>query len=144
MNIQPISIADIPDLLGMAAAAHGESKYSHLPFSPNSVAETFHQHIAQGFAIKAVKEGDIAGFFIGAPGALVFSSMPISLETSYYVKPEYRGTRCFYLLMKAFMDWSENRPQLLMPHFGRDNTKIYSAVEKLGFVEAGRIYTRGI
>lgn len=143
MQIQPIEHYDIPELVEMSRDAHSESKYSHMPFSERAVTETFEYHITNGFAVKVVAE-NIAGFFIGDVSGFVFTDQPIETETSYYIRPEYRGTRCFYMLMKAFMSWSDDRPQLLMPHFGVDNSKTYTALEKLGFVEVGRIYARRI
>lgn len=141
MRIEPITLSDIPELVEMTRQAHAESKYSYLPFSEQSVIESFTSHINGGLAVKVMTD-KIAGFFAGAASAMVFSATPISVETSYYVRPEYRGTRCFYLLIKAFMDWSGDKPQFMMPHFAHDNSKTYSALEKLGFVEAGRIYVR--
>lgn len=143
MKIESISYEDIPELVEMACLAHKESKYAHLPFSAHSVTETFRCHIANKFAVKVTAE-KIAGFFLAGISGMVFTDNPISMETSYWVRPEYRGTRCFYLLIHAFMNWSKDRPQFLMPHFGEDNSKTYSALEKLGFIEVGRIYAKGI
>lgn len=142
MNLERIAPQDIPELAEMARAAHKESKYNHLPFSERSVQKTFEEHIAAGFAVKVMAE-KIAGFFLGTEGSFVFSETPISVETTYYVRPEYRGTRCFFLMIKSFIDWHD-RPLLLMPHFSHDNSKTYSALEKMGFLDAGKIYTRSI
>jgi GNAT superfamily N-acetyltransferase len=143
MRAESIAHADIPELVEMARAAHAESKYSHIPFSERAAKETFERHIDYGFAVMCAST-KIAGFFLAETGGFVFSEIPICVETTYYVRPEFRGSRCFYLLMSAFKGWAADRPQILMPHFGKDNSKIFSALEKLGFNEAGRIYTRGI
>lgn len=143
MKLGQITSEDIPELVEMAKLAHAESQYNHLPFSARSVIRTFNEHIESGFAVKVVAD-KITGFFLGEIGGFVFSDVPVSIETTYYVRPEYRGTRCFYLLIRAFIEWSGDRPQLLMPHFAIDNSKTYTALEKLGFSQAGRIYTRGI
>lgn len=142
--IENIILEDIPDIVELGRLAHAESKYNHLPYSPNEVQKTFAQHIAEGLAIKLVKDGKIAGFFLANKSGFIFTDVPIALETCYYILPEHRGKGSFLAIMQEFERWAENRPQVTIVHFQHDNTKTYLALEKLGFLEAGRIYTRAI
>lgn len=140
--IQNIKISDIPEIVILARLAHEESKYNHLPFSQNEVEKAFFEHIAHGFAIKLIKEDKLVGFFIASKSGFIFTDVPIALETCYYILPEYRGNGGFSAIMQSFKEWAGAMPQVTMVHFQEDNTKTYSALEKLGFKEAGRIYTR--
>jgi len=144
MKIEAIQPQDIPELVEMARQAHQESKYRHLPFSPKSVEQTFVEHCnsPNHIAVKVVSDS-IAGFFLGCMAGMVFTDTPIGMETSYYVRPEYRGSRCFLLLIRAFQAWCKEKSltPFLLPHFAEDNSKTFSALEKLGFKCVGRFYS---
>lgn len=147
MKISLINIDDIQQLVEIASIAHQESKYRDLPFSGARISKTFHEHVqsSEMLALKAVSD-QISGFFLAEIGGMIFTEQKIAMETSYYVLPKYRGTRAFYLLISAFKEWADDKklPQFCMPHFAKDNNKTYSALEKMDFSEAGRIYKRGI
>ena len=97
-------------------------------------------------AVKAVIGSSIAGFFLAGISGLVFTSQPIGRETSFYVRPESRGTRAAYLLVWAFMDWCAERdvPCLVTIHFGHDNEKAYRFIERMGMAEIGRLFGKDI
>lgn len=144
MEIHNIKVSDIEELIEICREAHLESKYNHITFSANSLREQIQNHILEELAVKVVSANKIVGFLLASKTGFIFSDISISLETIFYVRQQYRGTRCFYLLMKAYNKWSIGIPQLMMPHFAIDNSKTYSALEKLGFSEVGRIYAKGI
>lgn len=135
------------ELVYMARQAHQESKYRHLLFSESKVRQIFQNHSQpQCLGIIARNDRHISGFFLAEMSGMVFTEQPIAMETTYWIRPEHRGGRAFLLLMTEFNKWAEKYrlPQFCIPHFAEDNTKTYSALEKFGFIEAGRIYSRGI
>lgn len=143
MKIEPITNDDINQLIELAREGHMESKYVSFPFSERDMATAYRSHISPDcLGIKAVIENKIIGFFLGSKNAFIFSERPIGMETCYYIIPEFRGSKCFLLLIQAFKDWCKERNlvSFLLPHFAEDNSKTYSALEKLGFKEAGRFY----
>lgn len=140
----PITIADIPEIVKLGRLAHAESKYSYLPYSETQVSDTFTQHCLNDKSL-AVKLYDdrIAGFLIAEIMGLIFTDVPIAMETCYYILPEYRKQVGFKMLIDAFNDWAAGRPQITIPHFAEDNTSTCTALSKFGFKEAGKIMTRG-
>lgn len=145
MRIENIIESDICQLVEMGRQAHAESKYKHLKYSEKQVAATFREHIlGDAIAIKAMSENTLIGFLMAAKTEFIFTEEPIILETCYYILPEYRGGKCFLFMMKEFNKWSKDTPQFCLPHFKIDNSKTYSALEKMGFSEAGRMYSRNL
>lgn len=144
MKLEKIHPDDYPELIAMARMAHAESKYSWMEFSEKQVLGTFEDHVnnENNFAVKVVSDC-IAGFFLGGKSGMVFTEQEVGLETTYWVRPEKRGQRGFFLLLHFFRGWCKERYLIpfLLPHFGEDNTKVYSALEKAGFKQVGRIYT---
>lgn len=148
MHLEKITGNDLLELTRLAKKAHLESKYNNLPFSPLKTAQTFQRHMQAGELGVLARDtaNDIAGFMLASVSGMCFTPRPIAMETSYYIVPEHRGGKCFLLLMTAFNVWAERQkmPQVTIPHFQTDNSKTYSALEKMGFIEAGRIYTRNM
>lgn len=145
MRLENIIPSDIPELIEMGKAGHLESKYrDKFIFSEVQLADTFAEHcLPDKLGVKVVDD-KMVGFLLATKNSLIFTDQPIVMETSYYIRPEYRGSRCFYLLLTEFNKWSEGLPQFSIPHFAEDNSKSYAALEKMGFVQVGRIYARGI
>lgn len=144
MKLEKILPEDFPELVEMAREAHTESKYHWMEFSEKQVIDTFQEHISNenNFGVKVVSDC-IVGFFLGGKSGMVFTDQEIGLETTYWIRPEKRGQRGFFLLLHYFKSWCRERylTPFLMPHFGEDNTKVYSALEGLGFKQVGRIYS---
>lgn len=143
MKRSAIELADIPELVEMARAGHGESKYRQFPFSEEAMRSTFIEHLPQ-LAIKVTAHNELAGFLLASKTGMVFTYQPIVMETCYYIRPKYRGSRGFFMLMTAFIQWEPELPHFCLPHFAEDNTKTYTALEKLGFTDMGRLYARGV
>lgn len=144
IKLTPYLADDIPEIIAIGALAHAESKYKHLPFSEYQCYKTLNDHLTSKDALGLKLVADkIVGFFMAAKSEMIFTDVPIALETCYFILPEYRGGKNFFLMMNAFNDWAAGMPQIVMPHFKEDNSKTYSALEKVGFIDAGKLMTRG-
>jgi GNAT superfamily N-acetyltransferase len=147
MQLDKIATQDIDELVEMAREAHAESKYSHYPFCQDTVRETFARHLQSGFmAVKCGKGDHIDGFFLACITGLVFTAQRIGRETSFWVRPEARGTRCAMLLVWAFLDWCDLQglPAMTTIHFGKDNERTYRFIERMGMNEIGRLFGKDI
>lgn len=122
--------------------AHKESRYQEWPFSE----EMAKKMLTEAFAIKCTKNKDICGIFIGGITHMEFSPKPIGMQVLFWVKPRYRGTSAFYMMIRTFLYWCEcrNAVPMISPHFAKDNTKTYKILEKLGLKEIGKIYSKEV
>lgn len=146
MKAEPIDALDIPELVELGRRAHAESHYARsFPFSEQMAFSIFSEGMKQ-LAVKCMTGGEIAGFFVGGITTMEFSSKPIGMENSFYVRPESRGTKCGCVLVKAFLDWCEAQgiPAFVAIHYGADNAKTYRFMERMGMKERGRIFTKGL
>lgn len=146
LTIVGISESDIPALLELCRLSHKECRYRSWPFSEEMAAEMLRRSLApDAFGVKCVDvRNNIAGFYIGSITTMEFSPRPVGMQTLFWVKPQFRGTKAFYLLMKAFLRWCDSKQALpfIAPHFATDNSKTYRMLEKLGLKEFGKIYSK--
>lgn len=145
---EPLSARDIPELMEMSPSIHQESQYRDWPYSEERVEKMWSNSFStpSHFGVKYVRDGRIAGIFIGKLARLEFSPRLIGSHTLIWVRPEYRGGRCFYELVKEFLNWCETNgvPAFFAPDFNDDNEKLYRMFDKLGLKEFGRLYARGL
>lgn len=145
MKIEPFTESDIPELVKMYKAAHQESRYRDWPFSEEMAIQALKDSM-KSFGIKVTKEGVICGCWMAFVTNLVFSPRPIGLELAFWIKPEYRGTRAFLLLLKCYEKWCKDN--LLYPivnlHFSEDNSQMAKMLGKIGFRQFGAVFTKEV
>lgn len=145
MKIEPIAPSDISELIMMYRKGHEESRYKDWVFDEPSVRQAIGRCYAfPGWGVKCVKDNKIIGIYLGCVNAMEFSLQPVGMQVAFYVYPQFRGTRCFYLLIKAFLAWCDEQKAIpfIAPHFFKDNTKTYKMLEKLDLNEFGKIYSK--
>lgn len=122
----------------MAKICHKESRYNYLKFDDGKAKDMF----GAEFGVKCVNP-EICGFFLGCKSTFEFSHDPIGMQILFWVRPKSRGTKCFYLLIHAFLNWckDQNIQPFINPHFSEDNSKTYKMLKKLGLKEFGGIYS---
>lgn len=147
-RVQPLDAHDMTELMAMSPQIHKESQYRDWPFSEDGVRRMWEKSFSNpsNFGVKCVRDGKIAGIFIGSLVRMDFSTRLIGSHKLIWVRPEYRGGRCFYELMKEFLNWCETNsvPAFLAPDFNNNNEGLYRMFEKFGLKEFGRLYSRGL
>lgn len=111
-RVEHALISDIPDLLEIAVSFWNESPtYKQRPINIEKVKtqlQTLILYPSQG-CVLLVLDGDdnILGGFMGGLQEEWQSDSLMAFDYCLFVKPEYRGGRSAYLLIKAFTEWAK-------------------------------------
>lgn len=143
------TIEDIPALLAMAQAMHGESPiYQKIPFFPADM-RAFLLH-------KLEEESDTSRIFVAENSAGICGMIGGMLQVymynfkdfsacdfGFYVRPEARGGRHFFRLLQAYEDWARAVgawPIRLAESSMINSVKVDAILQKRGYIKAGMSY----
>lgn len=145
MIIRPFTSDDIPRLIEIGHMAHEESEYRTMEFSEEKCKHLCRQIILKPemFGRVAERDGVIVGVAIGGIFPPYFSSDLNASDLLFYVLPEHRGSRAFYVLCIEFIAWAKISGAKLI--FMRNTTgvmpgKVGELYERMGFSKVGGIY----
>lgn len=144
-TVEQASILEIPELLEIAVQFWNESPtYKQRPLDINKVRAHLQSLIlypSTGCLFVCKDEhGQILGGFAGGIQAEWFGHSVMSFDYCLFVRPESRGSRAAYLLIKQFIAWSQEQGADWIQcgtatKINTDRTiKFY---EKMGFIHTG-------
>lgn len=99
--------ADLPRLVEMGHAMHGESRHHRSVFIPEKFAGYVQQLIPQGFTFVAEKEGQVVGAFIGGVAENFFDDELFSYDLLTYVTPEHRNGMLGVMLIRRYINLAQ-------------------------------------
>ena len=123
-----------------------ESEYSTDGYDFDKVEDLFDRVVAEPrfYGVVSVGgNGEIRGMFVGVLNEHFFSANTIATDLFLYVKPEHRGSRDGYALIKGYLAWCEeiNADVVKMGiTTGINEEKTAELYKKLGFSYSGSIY----
>jgi hypothetical protein len=100
MTVRRATFADIPDLMAMAKAEHGHSRFANIPFDPVRAEQTFRAFIDGMATVVFITE---RGFIMGMLQPLAFSRLWNAYEMAWYSE-DGSGME----LLKAFNKWAKD------------------------------------
>lgn len=111
-RVEKARITDIPELLEIAVGFWNESpSYQQRPINLNKVKtqlQTLILYPSQGCVLVVLDEEDnILGGFLGGLQEEWQSDSLMAFDYCLFVKPQYRGGRAAYLLIKSFIEWAK-------------------------------------
>lgn len=111
-RVEKALINDIPELLEIAVGFWNESpSYQQRPINLNKVKtqlQTLILYPSQGCVLIVLDDEDnILGGFMGGLQEEWQSDSLMAFDYCLFVKPEYRGGRAAYLLIKSFLEWAK-------------------------------------
>ena len=86
---------------------HGENLYEQLAINPQKTIDGLGYWIHNGLCLAAEDDEQIVGMFFASVQQTWFSDEPFAREDLFYVRPESRGSRAAYMLMREFMAWTK-------------------------------------
>ena len=109
MELRPATLIDVPELVELGHTFIQEApNYKNRPYIAENASMHFTNLIKGGGAIFLVEhENEIIGGFVGRIGGDWFNNIKIAFDDVLYVKPEFRKTRAAYMLIQAFIRWSQ-------------------------------------
>jgi GNAT superfamily N-acetyltransferase len=139
---------DIPALLVLGAAMHGESRYAKLDFDSEKLrllGETMLGDPDSWLALVAERDSEIIGFCIGYVAPHFFGNDLTSGDLAIYVVPEHRGGTIGARLVKLYTSWCEARgvqEPLLGVSAGITPERTGRLYERLGYTDQYIIYKK--
>ena len=139
---------DIPVLIGMGEAMHGESRYAKLDFDPGKLSllgETMLGNPDSWLAVVVERDGEIIGFCCGYVAPHFFGNDLTSGDLAIYVVPRHRGGTIGARLVKLYTDWCEARgvkEPLLGISAGITPQRTGKLYERLGYTDKYIIYKK--
>jgi len=131
---------DFHTVLDMARRFHSESPFDILPFDEASVRAVFDSYLADPSTTVFIMND--YGVIIGQKYIPPFTTVPVTAEIAWYVRPEGRGKASLELLA-AYQDWSyrvgARVTQVAMLDGMTDLDKFY---RRQGFTPAERSYIK--
>jgi GNAT superfamily N-acetyltransferase len=146
--IRPMTAQDIPALLVLGAAMHGESRYAKLDFDSEKLrglGETMLGDPDSWLALVAERDSEIIGFCIGYVAPHFFGNDLTSGDLAIYVVPEHRGGTIGARLVKLYTSWCEARgvkEPLLGVSAGITPERTGRLYERLGYTDQYIIYKK--
>ena len=146
--IRPMTAQDIPALLVLGAAMHGESRYANLDFDPQKLwqlGETMLGNPDSWLAVVVERDGCIVGFCFGYVAPHFFGNDLTSGDLAIYVVPEHRGGTIGARLVKLYTSWCEAKgvkEPLLGVSAGITPERTGRLYERLGYTEKYIIYKK--
>lgn len=113
-RIEHAKILDIPELLEIAVQFWNESpSYQQRPINLNKVKtqlQTLILYPSQGCVLVVLDDEDnILGVFMGGLQEEWQSDSLMAFDYCLFVRPENRGGRAAYLLIKSFIEWAKEQ-----------------------------------
>jgi GNAT superfamily N-acetyltransferase len=138
--------ADIPTLLDMGAEMFAGSSFAPMEYSREKAAATMLHGIKTAFlAVSLNDAGDITGAIQGDVIEPWYSTDRMGIEYFVYVRPEYRGTRAAWMLIKAWTLWCiDSGAKQVRPATAATSEAADRMYAGLGFKRAGSLFVMDV
>ena len=94
------------DLFKLAVQMHRETDFQHFTLNPeklfNSIGNWIHHE--SGICLVAIKDNTLVGMMFGTIMPTWFSDDLVAREDLLFVRPDHRGGRTAYILVRSFME----------------------------------------
>lgn len=145
--IRPATPADIPRLLELGEAMHGESRLRDIAFSREKVERLLTNLAAgKGCLLVAERDGEIIGGFAGVLTPYYFSEEMMAVDLALFVSQDRRGGLAAVMLIRSFIEWAfQNgaREALLGTNFGAES-KANQLYGRIGLGQVGGLFSSGV
>jgi GNAT superfamily N-acetyltransferase len=142
--IRPATFNDLPRLIELGEAMHGESRFKAMRFSQQKVEAMLRRLMERGFVAVAERDGEIIGGFAGMLEEHWFSEDTLATDLALFVEPGRRGGFAAAALVGAFLDWARRRNPTIIDIGVNTGVRTHETArlfEKLGGQPAGLLYT---
>lgn len=102
---------DIPAMLALGEAMHGESRYARFPWNVEKVTKLLQALVdsEDGLALIAEQDGEPVGGFIGAACDHWCTDARTSSDFALFVRPDHRGGMLGLRLLRRYAAWARSR-----------------------------------
>lgn len=138
--------ADIPTLLDMGADMFANSSFAPMTYSREKAAATMLHGIKTAFlAVSLNDAGEITGAIQGDVIEPWYSTDRMAHELFLYVRPEYRGSRAAWMLVRAWTLWSiDSGAKQIRPATAATSEAADRMYSGLGFKRAGSLFVMDV
>jgi GNAT superfamily N-acetyltransferase len=146
MIIRPVEEKDIPEVIHLGGLMHDESDMHILSYSPQKIADTVYSILDNPktmMGIVAREKNIMVGMFSAYIGQPVYSEDYMAWDIICYVLPEFRGSRAFIWLIRAYKKWAESTlaKMIFLTHSsGVKPMETMEMYKRLGFMPIGGVY----
>lgn len=117
MSVRAATPADVPRMVELGAMLHAESpRYSQATYDPGKLTALGLRMTkgtlvtpAPGGAFVYETDGKIVGMLAAYVVEMFFGPDKVASDYTFYVLPEYRGTKAAWALWKAFEQWGRDQ-----------------------------------
>lgn len=138
-------IHDLPRLCQMAEAMMQESTFNKLAFCQEKFLKGAEPIISHGFAMVAVKNGEIIGAMLGDASAPWYSMDLIGFDYALYIEPAHRSGLLAAKLVRRFEEWCKQMDvkqiRLGISTGNMEASRLYKA---LGYTVTGELFLKDL
>lgn len=106
-EIRPATESDRLALFKLCVAMHEETDFRNYTLNPQKMLHGIGFWMHNALLLVAVKDSELIGFFMGKVTQPWYSDDMAAVEDCFYVRPEHRGSRAGYLLVREFCSWAK-------------------------------------
>lgn len=145
--IRPAAFEDMDEIVRLARQMHGESRYQHMPFAGDLLAETAGKLIVHdgGFATVGEIDGRLCSLMLAGISERWFTYDLMAFEYGVYVEPEERGGLLGVRMIQSFANWAKAlgvKYITLGVTTGINDEVIGKIYQRMGFELVGAVYAR--
>lgn len=111
--IRSARLIDWPQVLGLARAMHGESRFCEMQLNEGKLRKIFEDQLntprVACCLLAESGDGEILGMLVGFVAELFFTDALVAQDRVFFVKPEFRGSSSAVRLLTGFRKWAQNR-----------------------------------
>ena len=139
------TLDDLDRLLELSLKLHEASPYSHWEFNRQKTAEYYATVIEADnnvqICLVSCDKDKIYGMIVGHVISPVFSDVRLAVESANWVEPEYRKSKGWFELLKAYVYWADKVGCSSVQH--NSLTERYGKfLEKRGFNQQEQVYQK--
>jgi len=143
--IRNATVEDIPKLVEFGQQLHDTSTYKHINYAPEKVEATMKTLIAAGFAVVAVKDGEVVGGMAGDVHTPWYSHDRMGFDYSIYIEPQHRNGLIAVKMIKRFEEWCIGMgAKQIRPGIGTGDPSVLRLYKALGYNTVGECLLKDI
>lgn len=111
ISLREASKADAQHFVTLGKEMHQEGVYHFLPFNENKIHKVALDHIRgkNACAFLVFNDTDYIGMHLGSLTPYFFSDALLAAGLVTYVRPQFRGGRAAFLMIRKFIDWGKQK-----------------------------------
>ncbi len=136
----------IDDLVLMGRVLAAENG-PHLDFEPEEVIQTCQlilndvdREMANFFLV--YKEDEPVGFIFAVCGKYIFNKQRYAQQELLFIRPAFRGTRAFLMLLRAFEEWARLRGAVEIWTGAAHSKSLENILPRIGYPKVGSYHKK--